>query len=70
MNDLEIRRVVYSLLQAGLVDIVRPVGAPIGASGRMFPTRIIRSRSRGQPSDYTHTSLYYFLIITACDANS
>lgn len=39
MNDLEIRRVVYSLLQAGLVDIVRPGGAPIGASGRMFPTK-------------------------------
>ena len=38
MNDMEIRRVVYSLLQAGLVDIVRPGGAPIGTSSRMFPT--------------------------------
>lgn len=36
MNDLEIRRVVYGLLQAGLVEIMRPGGAP--ASGRMFPT--------------------------------
>ncbi len=29
MNDLEIRRVVFGLLQAGLVEIVRPGGAPI-----------------------------------------
>ncbi len=28
MNDLEIRRVVYSLIQAGLVEVVRPDGAP------------------------------------------
>ena len=28
MNDLEIRRVVYGLLQAGLVELIRPVGAP------------------------------------------
>ena len=28
MNDLEIRRVVYGLLQAGLVEMVRPGGAP------------------------------------------
>jgi hypothetical protein len=27
-NDLEIRRIVYGLLQAGLIEIVRPVGAP------------------------------------------
>jgi hypothetical protein len=37
MNDLEIRRVVYSLLQAGLVEVVRPGGAPL-LSNRMFPT--------------------------------
>jgi hypothetical protein len=36
MNDLEIRRVVYGLLQAGLVEIVRPGGAALPA--RMFPT--------------------------------
>jgi Domain of unknown function (DUF4388) len=29
MNELEIRRIIYSLLQAGLVELVRPVGAPI-----------------------------------------
>lgn len=28
MNDLEIRRIVYALLQAGLVEMIRPVGAP------------------------------------------
>lgn len=28
LSDLEIRRVVYGLLQAGLVEIVRPEGAP------------------------------------------
>lgn len=38
MNDLEIRRVVYGLLQAGLVEIVRPGGAPVAVSNRMFPT--------------------------------
>jgi len=26
-NDLEIRRIVYGLLQAGLVEIIRPIGA-------------------------------------------
>ncbi|HUF38917.1 MAG TPA: DUF4388 domain-containing protein [Anaerolineales bacterium] len=28
MNDIEIRRIVYGLLQAGLVDLVRPENAP------------------------------------------
>lgn len=28
MNDLEIRRIAYGLLQAGLVELVRPEGAP------------------------------------------
>jgi hypothetical protein len=28
-NDLEIRRIVYSFIQAGLVDIVRPEGVPV-----------------------------------------
>jgi len=39
MNELEIRRIVYSLLQAGLVEICRPVGAPPPTSSvRVFPT--------------------------------
>ncbi len=38
MNDLEIRRVVYSLLQAGLVELIRPEGPSVVLIGRMFPT--------------------------------
>ncbi len=33
MNDLEIRRIVYGLLQAGLVKLVRPEGAPTQLDG-------------------------------------
>lgn len=39
MNDLEIRRVVYSLLQAGLVEIIRPGGATPATPSRSFPTQ-------------------------------
>jgi hypothetical protein len=39
MNDLEIRRVVYGLLQAGLVEVIRPMGAPTAAHPRTFPTQ-------------------------------
>jgi hypothetical protein len=39
MNDLEIRRIVYGLLQAGLVEIIRPGGVtPSIPSMRVFPT--------------------------------
>ncbi len=41
MNDLEIRRVVYGLIQAGLVEVIRPEGAaprPQGPQVRQFPT--------------------------------
>ncbi len=42
MNELEIRRVVYGLIQAGLVEIIRPVGAPPPRPAvpqpRQFPT--------------------------------
>jgi hypothetical protein len=38
LSDLEIRRIVYGLLQAGLVEVIRPEGAarplPFGLSGR------------------------------------
>lgn len=37
MNDLEIRRIVFSLLQAGLIEIVRPEGVVVPVS-RSFPT--------------------------------
>lgn len=39
MNDLEIRRIVYGLLQAGLVEIIRPEGATVLPSPKMFPTQ-------------------------------
>lgn len=39
MSDLEIRRVVYGLIQAGLVEVVRPdVPGPKPAPIRQFPT--------------------------------
>jgi hypothetical protein len=42
MTDLEIRRVVYGLLQAGLVELVKPPGAQqsatVGAQTRKPPT--------------------------------
>lgn len=38
MNDLEIRKIVYGLLQAGLVEMIRPLGAPPpAAAGRVQP---------------------------------
>ncbi len=37
MNDLEIRRVVYGLLQAGLVELVRPEGVVFERKKPSFP---------------------------------
>ncbi len=41
LSDMELRRIVYSLLQAGLVEVVRPEGAarplPFGLPGRKAP---------------------------------
>jgi len=34
MDDLEIRRVVYALLQAGLVELIRPDGMPVPLRGK------------------------------------
>ncbi len=39
LNDLEIRRIVYSLLQAGLVEIIRPEGVVVPMSPKTFPTQ-------------------------------
>jgi hypothetical protein len=39
MDDFQIRKVVYSLLQAGLVEIIRPGGFPILPRDKMFPTK-------------------------------
>jgi len=39
MNDLEIRRIVYGLLQAGLIEITRSESAaPQVPTVRVFPT--------------------------------
>ena len=41
MNEVEIRRVVYGLLQAGLVEMIRPEGMPAPTINRQaqFPTQ-------------------------------
>ena len=39
MDDLEIRRIVYGLIQAGLVEITRPEGTKPKLSEDMFPMR-------------------------------
>jgi len=39
LNDLEMRRIVYGLLQAGLVEILRPEGAAVPLNPKMFPTQ-------------------------------
>lgn len=39
LGDLEVRKIVYSLLQAGLVEIVRPAGTVIQASPKTYPTQ-------------------------------
>jgi hypothetical protein len=50
LSDLEIRRSVYGLLQAGLVEVVRPEGAPrpvpFGLAGRKPPPAPRRKRRR------------------------
>ena len=39
MSELEIRRIVYGLLQAGLVEVVRAEGAAPLPSIKTFPTQ-------------------------------
>ncbi len=41
LNELEIRRIVYGLIQAGLVEVVRPEGAPPPrqSTARAMPTQ-------------------------------
>lgn len=46
MSDLEIRRVVYALEQAGLVEIVKPVGAPDQKSSASAPRSAAAARRR------------------------
>ena len=39
LTEAEIRRIVYGLLQAGLVELVRPANAPVPPNPKMFPTQ-------------------------------
>jgi len=39
LSDLEIRKIVYGLLQAGLVEVVRPAGMQVAPNPKMFPTQ-------------------------------
>ena len=39
LNDMEIRRIVYGLIQAGLVEMVRLSTAPVPVNPKMFPTQ-------------------------------
>jgi hypothetical protein len=53
LNDLEIRRIVYGLLQAGLVEVIRAQGAPkpplfgIGGRKQAPPTTEEKVKNRG-----------------------
>jgi len=46
LNEMEMRRIVYGLVQAGLVQLVRPAGAEMPLNPRMFPTQD-RQEQRG-----------------------
>ena len=46
LNEMEMRRIVYGLIQAGLVELVRPAGAEIPLNPKMFPTQD-REQQRG-----------------------
>ncbi|HNN12095.1 MAG TPA: DUF4388 domain-containing protein [Anaerolineales bacterium] len=39
LTELEVRRIVYGLLQAGLVELVRPANAQISPNAKSFPTQ-------------------------------
>jgi hypothetical protein len=39
LSELEIRKIVYGLLQAGLVEVIRPSGTPVPVNPKMFPTQ-------------------------------
>jgi hypothetical protein len=49
MSDFQIRRIVYGMLQAGLVDLVRPVGAQVVSAPRPAVSAPPPSRTRRPP---------------------
>lgn len=40
LNEIQIRRVVYNLLQAGLVELVRPNGSSVQAERQLIPLKL------------------------------
>jgi DNA-binding transcriptional regulator YhcF (GntR family) len=36
MSDIEIRKIVYALLEAGLVEVIRPEGMPLPSGAQSF----------------------------------
>jgi hypothetical protein len=49
MSDFQIRRIVYGMLQAGLVELVRPVGAEVVSAPRPAVSAPPPSRTRRPP---------------------
>lgn len=39
LTDIEVRRIVYGLLQAGLVELIRPANVAVPPNPKMFPTQ-------------------------------
>lgn len=39
LDEIEIRRIVYTLLQAGLVELIRPDGLPVSIPGKDLPVK-------------------------------
>jgi DNA-binding transcriptional regulator YhcF (GntR family) len=40
LSDLDVRRIVYGLLQAGLVELVRPAGVAVASpNSKQFPVQ-------------------------------
>lgn len=54
MSDHEVRKIIYSLLQAGLVELTRPSGAGADAAA----TAMRRARQRTQESEVKATVVY------------
>ena len=58
-NDLEIRRIVYSFIQAGLVEMIRPEGLAVRQPAPSTPpvqsVQTVRPSQPGQPVQPAHT---------------
>lgn len=46
MSDLDVRRIVYGLLQAGLVQLVRPAGQPLPGPGQRRPVAATKEEEK------------------------